>query len=94
MPIFYLAIGGTGSDGSWGIVGEDGTGPLESVEYTPKSGAYVDFILVRYVGIVAGSDFVFAMGLRLSFDTPTSGRFTGSTNGRPATVAGTFELVP
>jgi cyclophilin family peptidyl-prolyl cis-trans isomerase len=84
----------TGADGTWSRPDGGGAGTLESLSYTPRAAAYVDRVVVSYEGLVSNSDFVFIMNISLSFDTTTSGRFRGTTNGSPQTVSGTFEWVP
>jgi len=88
-----LAIDASGSDGTWIRPDGKGGGTVESVDYSPRILPYVDRVIVRYEGLIPNSEFGFEMEIGFSFDTPTSGRFTGNTNGSPRTVAGTFEFV-
>ncbi|MEZ5328942.1 MAG: peptidylprolyl isomerase [Verrucomicrobiales bacterium] len=88
-----LIIDDSGTDGTWNRPDGQGGGTLQSFQYEPRAAAYVDRIVVNYEGLVTGSDFVFIMDIRLSFDSPTGGRFQGTTNGSPQRIGGTFQWV-
>ena len=89
-----VTIDSTGADGEWKRSDGASGGTLEGIDYTQRSTPYFDYAAIRFEGLIPNSEFVFSMGLNFSFDTSASGRFSGTTNGTPRTVSGTFEWVP